>query len=1008
MTLQVSYTLNSSKNLMDEYFDIHQKYSSQYGKDRTVILIQNGGFHEIYQTPTEGPNLQRIYDLTGYYVTNKNKSIPTIDRKNPYMLGLPSGNVHKLLHILIDAGYTVVVIDQTSPAPKPRREITGVYSSSTYMQEMFSVDKINNSKVEANFLMCVYIEKGILLTSSAHQYIIGLSIIDVSTGKVIIHECISKINNDLYYPLDELRKFWHSYNPTEVVIVYRDFTIQEITPLIEYTEIANHRIYDVTTIKTHTGCENIDKPKYQTEILNNVYAPNAHNFDIISTLELDDINFGRLSLCIALNYINNHNPNILSKIQYPEIYHYDTKVYYGNNIIHQLNIFPVTDIHKKFYTTSTAFRSLYDVINETKTPMGKRFLHDELVEPSTDIAILNQRYKDIDKLIGKNLIDELSIHMNFNDIERLNRRIILGIAQPTEFYMWYQNLQSSIDFFTLLDKMLDTNHAQLVRRLGRIIENINSTFIVENLRKYLLNSIDGQIFKDGIHGDVDELIEKMRGCNNNIDELCTSLNSILAKCVNKSVDTNLIQVRSTEREGHFLSLTKKRADILEEKMRSMTNLLRIGNAQIQPKSLIFKTMTAGTRTKIFAPSLQTNSTNIQEYTQQVCILNKRYLTEYMKQIGENYKNTLPQLVHEIAYWDFILSGAIVAKKYRYIQPIITTTKKSYLNAINLRHPIVERISSSTFIPTTIKLGCGDQDGIILYGLNSAGKSTLMKSIGLSIIMAQIGYWVPAERFEFMPYKSIIARISDGDNIFRGFSSFNVEMIELKAILKRCDENTLVIADEVCRGTEHESSLIIIQSMLEILSRRKCSFITASHLHELATIEKIKTLENVKIYHLHIGWNDKEKSLVHDRELRDGSGSSFYGLMVARYLIDDNEFTSSTEYIQDKDTISQFIPLTGKKQSRYNSTIIMTKCQICGYAPIKDTDIPLETHHIEFQKNCDENGFIDKLPHIHKNHIENLAVLCRSCHDKIDNEQITNVRLVRIKDGAKLEYQIKNI
>lgn len=984
------------KSLMNDYFDTYEKYAVQYGRDYTIVLIQNGTFHEAYQTLTDGADLQKVSDLTDYHVTKKNKSIPTVDRKNPYMLGVPSGNVHKLLRILVDAGYTVIIIDQVTPPPKPKREVTGVYSASTYIQDVYSLDKCPvPTRSEANFLMCVYLEEGSIMTQATiKQYIVGICLVDISTGRVIVHECLSKPNNDLYYPLDEVNKFHHSYKPSEVIIVYRDISLSDISTLINYTEISHPHLYDIATIKTHVGCQNVDKIKFQTEIINNVYFPESHDQYAITKLELDELNFGRLALCITLNYINNHNTAIIPKIQAPEIYKYDTNVYYGNNVIHQLNIFSVQDTHKKIYTSSTKFRSLFDVINETKTPMGKRLLHDQLVEPSTDIAVLNKRYDDIQTIIHGNHVEKMTDLLNFNDIERLNRKIILGIAHPTEIYTWYQNLQDSIILLNYLTNSVSRNYCQLIRRLERLIKNLNENLDISQFQKYLINGIDGKIFQSGIHQDLDEVLDKMQGCNNNIDDLCQILNNILSKYIKKT-DKDLIQVKSTEREGHFLILTKKRAEILEQYLQENPRISVCGNV-IDSSSLIFKPMISGVRTKIFAPSLKASSIAIQEYISQVRELNKQYLIEYMKNLCVKYKNTLPQLVREIAYWDFINSGANVAVKYHYSCPIITDNNTAYFSATNLRHPIVERISQTAYVPLTISLG-KNMNGMLLYGLNSAGKSTLMKSIGLAIIMAQIGYWVPAEHFEYRPYTSIIARISDGDNIFRGFSSFEVEMVELKAILKRCDQNTLVIADEVCKGTEHLSSIIIIQAMLELLSHKNASFITASHLHEIANNQRIKYLKNIGIYHLHIGWDEKEKNLIYDRELREGSGDSFYGLLVAKYLINDREFSELTDEIKGNENI---VKLVGDKQSRYNSDIIMTKCQICGYQPLSKSDKPLETHHVEFQMNCSTDGFIHKSPHIHKNHASNLAVLCSDCHDKIDNGKIYDVKII----GGKLEWK----
>jgi DNA mismatch repair protein MutS len=187
----------------------------------------------------------------------------------------------------------------------------------------------------------------------------------------------------------------------------------------------------------------------------------------------------------------------------------------------------------------------------------------------------------------------------------------------------------------------------------------------------------------------------------------------------------------------------------------------------------------------------------------------------------------------------------------------------------MRHPIVEQIIvEHEYVPVSIQLGCENQNGILLYGLNSVGKSTLQKCIGLNIILAQIGYYVPCKEFIFYPYKSLYTRITGTDNIFKGLSSFTLEILDLKSILKRSDHNTLIIADEVCKGTEYKSSLIIVMTMLEILSKKRCSFITATHLHDLIKFNRLESLlqKNIKIYHLHVDYDNKTKKFIIEKYL----------------------------------------------------------------------------------------------------------------------------------------------
>jgi DNA mismatch repair protein MutS len=140
-------------------------------------------------------------------------------------------------------------------------------------------------------------------------------------------------------------------------------------------------------------------------------------------------------------------------------------------------------------------------------------------------------------------------------------------------------------------------------------------------------------------------------------------------------------------------------------------------------------------------------------------------------------------------------------------------------------------------------------------------------------------------------------------------------------------------------------------------------------------------------------------LIYDRGLREGSGMSFYGFEVAKYLMNDPEFISIASEIH-KDFGGEV--LVSDKKSNYNSNVHMTKCQVCNKIP-KEGEIPLETHHIEFQKNCDENGFILSKKHKHKNHKTNLVVLCHVCHDNIDTNQLIIDGYENTSHGPILKY-----
>ena len=147
------------------------------------------------------------------------------------------------------------------------------------------------------------------------------------------------------------------------------------------------------------------------------------------------------------------------------------------------------------------------------------------------------------------------------------------------------------------------------------------------------------------------------------------------------------------------------------------------------------------------------------------------------------------------------------------QKNIIDNENSYIDAKKLRHPIIEKIISTEYIPHNLELG-KKEIGILLYGLNAAGKSSLMKSVGINVIMAQAGMYVSADSFEFKPYKSIFTRISNNDNLFKGQSTFAVEMSELRGILTRANNSSLVLGDELCSGTETTSAVAIVATGIE--------------------------------------------------------------------------------------------------------------------------------------------------------------------------------------------------
>ena len=260
----------------------------------------------------------------------------------------------------------------------------------------------------------------------------------------------------------------------------------------------------------------------------------------------------------------------------------------------------------------------------------------------------------------------------------------------------------------------------------------------------------------------------------------------------------------------------------------------------------------------------------------------------------------------------------------------------------------------------------------MYGTNAVGKTSMIRALGISIVMAQCGMFVPCSQFFYKPYTAIFSRILGNDNIFKGLSTFAVEMSELRIILKMADKNSLILGDELCSGTETESALSIFMAGLMDLHSKECSFLFATHFHEIVHHEEIKALSRLAMKHLAVYYDRELDCLVYDRKLKDGSGTRMYGLEVCKSLHLPDEFLEKAYQLRTKyypDTKGEL----GFESTTYNAKKIRGMCEMCK------SHIGEEVHHLQEQKDADADGFIS---HFHKNHPANLMNICEKCHDKL--------------------------
>jgi DNA mismatch repair protein MutS len=977
-------------SIVKDYINYHNKYEKIYGINKSIVFMQIGGFFEAYGTNDVGPDLINISKITGVTRSKKNKiSHPEVSLEHPYMLGFPLISLIKFTEMLLENDYVIIVIEQvvsdkTDKKKKEERKVTNIYSKGTYIE--------NLEKKDGNFICCVYFSMD---PQKDHSSLlsVGIAATDVSIGHTYIHEAYST-KYDTNFALDEADRFINSIDPKEILIYYIDSKNNDV--------ISKKKAKDLilSYLKLNDDCRYFDtidnkytKLGFQNEMLGKVYPSSKSLITPIEQLNLERNLYALVSLVLIFDFIYDKNTILLHNLKKPTFYINTKHLTLGNNAIRQLDILENYNNNSK-----CKYKSLFHVLNKTSTALGERFLKNRLLSPLIDSTELNETYDLIDNMIKKDFYKQVENYLeNIRDIERLERKIKLQILRPFEIYHFVNSYENIYDLINIISKGKSIKKIQNIlpsekniKKCKKFLDYIEKIFNMDELNKYSNMDMKTNVFNDDIYTDIDDITKNVDQAHTLIEDLRATLDELV-----KQKSKQSIHIKKNNRDGFYLSLTNLKANALKTILKTKTEI-KVGTKTIKTSLLEFKD--AGKSTKIYFPSLDQKSDDIEKYNDELQALNRKYFLKELVNIDEEFSDMFASINKFIATIDFIKSSSKVACEYGYTRPKLIEHDSGYVNAIQIRHPIIERIIDYEYIPHDIELG-KDLKGMLLYGLNSSGKSSSMKALGLSVIMAQSGLFVPAKEFILSPYHSLYTRITGDDNIFRGLSSYALEMVEVNAILKRTGKHTLVIGDEVCRGTEHISGNAIVAATIIKLAKTDSSFIFATHLHEIMTLKDIKELKTVKAFHIHVGYDEKTDTLIYDREMKEGSGDPIYGITVARHIIQDTEFIDKAMEIKNE-LMQSYNNIISGKTSKYNTNIFMYECHLCGKKDTSSHLSNLETHHINFQKDC-ENGLVKTKKHIKKNHESNLIVLCNDCHDKIHAGKIVLDKYVLTSKGKTI-------
>ncbi len=973
-------------NIYGEYFKITKEYQKKYGKS-TVLLMQVGSFFEIYGTSvTYQTEIEEIANACQLSISEKKT---TYMGESLLMAGFPDYKLEKYLEKITEHNYTAVVYVQEKNEKNTKRVFHSVHSPGTYISyETDSTQKITNN------IMCIWIETykptSLKLTTSHDTIstyisktkdtaVFGISVANIFTGKSSIFEYQSPL---LMNPttFDELERFVSVFSPSEVIFV-TPFDNKINDDIIQYAGISNAIIHRVDlSDKLNEKVQNCTKQKYIQHILSTFYG--EETCQQCGEFTMNEV--ATQSFCYLLNFIQEHNPNLVKKISLPIFNNSSDRMVLANHTLKQLNII---DDHTTDSKRSGRLSSVLKFLNKACTSMGKRLFQHQLLHPTFNESWLTKEYNIVDYVLSNDqyyMVEQFRKTISqIKDIEKISRQILIKKVYPSGIYHLYNSflIANQIHICLYENQTIQqylSNKPGLHEEVVQFIDYLERNFVLETCKNVHSNvSFNENIIQSGISIHLDALIIKKQKNEERFRGFREKMNELMNIC-EKTSGIEYIKEHETEKSGVYLQITKKRGLSLKKMLVSM---LESGKKEIQITSDFSVPITdINVISGSTAGNDQIDCKQINEITRDLLYskesINNAIIEEYnnlLYGIEQRWFILIEQISQYLAKFDVMLTKTYIAKEYNYCKPEINqTAEKSYIHANNLRHCLIEHIQQNElYVTNDVEIGINNTDGILLYGTNAVGKTSIIRALGISCIMAQSGLYVPSSKFIYKPYTAIFSRILGNDNLFKGLSTFAVEMSELRTILKMSDNSSLILGDELCSGTETESAISIFISGLQTLIEKKASFIFATHFHEIVNYEEIQNMEGLKMKHLSVYYDREKDCLIYDRKLKDGSGTRMYGLEVCKSLYLPEDFLETAYKIRNK-----YFPETSgeltNKTSQYNAKKVKGMCEMCKL------ELGEEVHHLQQQKDANKEGFIENF---HKNHPANLLTVCKKCHDK---------------------------
>lgn len=686
----------------------------------------------------------------------------------------------------------------------------------------------------------------------------GISYVDISTGEFYTTLYYGNRNESLSFIVDELGKI----GPSELMISKNILQNEKLMKIIENNIDLNLEIYEDSIYGLDDSREIIEE---------------HFGADSIKNFGLENKDYSLISVNILLSYLYKTQKTTLEHIN--KISFYSVKDYMFLDINTRINLEINETIRGK-----EKKGSLMWLLDSTSTAMGARLLKKWLEQPLIAIDRIEYRLKIVKSFV-ENIIfmDEVRKSLkNIYDLERIMSKVTYGSCNARDLI----SLKNSLSELPNLKNILIYSDNKGLAGLGKKVDTLDDVYSLINksiVDEPPISLKDGGIIKADFNGKLKELKEaSVKG-----QEWLANLEEE----EKKRTGIKTLKVGYNRIFGYFIEISKSYLKLV-------------------PDNYIRKQTLANSE-RYFIPELKEMEAKILGSEERMVDLEYNIFVDIRNKI-KNEVERVQEVSKIISTVDVLNSFAQVAYKNDYVEPKLNN--KGIIEIKNGRHPVVEKmLEEDFFVPNDTFLDSKENRTMIITGPNMAGKSTYMRQVALITLMAQVGSFIPADTGNIGIVDRIFTRIGASDNLAQGESTFMVEMNEVSNIIKNATKNSLIILDEVGRGTSTFDGLSIAWAVIEYINENiKGKTMFATHYHELTELEK--ELEGIKNYNVLI--EEKGEEIIFLRKIAKGSTDKSYGIEVAKLAgINQNIVRRANEilnYIEGTEESKDYV-----KEEKYN-------------------------------------------------------------------------------------------